>query len=199
MSLSNYDGLKASVANWLNRTDLSVEIVDFIELAENRIFHEVRLPSNEKTIILNISSDGYATIPSDFLEVKDMFFNYDPIDRVTLSQMHSYKTLSGTPTCFTRETYRFKFFPTPTLSDSDEVRMIYYYDSGRLSVDAPTNPMLSTAPELYLYATLVEAANFLGSDPAKWEAGFQASFGRLLKHSRDADIAGSSPQISNGY
>ena len=41
MSLANYDGLKASVANWLNRTDLLTEIPDFIELAENRIFHGV--------------------------------------------------------------------------------------------------------------------------------------------------------------
>ena len=50
MSLANYSGLKASVANWLNRTDLTAEIVDFIELAENRISHELRIPAMEKTI-----------------------------------------------------------------------------------------------------------------------------------------------------
>ena len=48
MSMTTYDGLKASIANWLNRTDLATEIPDFIELAENRIFHEVRVPTNEK-------------------------------------------------------------------------------------------------------------------------------------------------------
>ena len=78
MSITNYSGLKASIANWLNRTDLTSEIPDFIELAENRIFHDVRVPTNEKTVLLTLSSDGYATIPSDFLEVKDVFFNYNP-------------------------------------------------------------------------------------------------------------------------
>lgn len=199
MSLVTYDGLKASVANWLNRTDLTTEIPDFIELAENRIFHDVRVPTNEKTVLLTVSSDGYATIPSDFLEVKDVFFNYNPLQRVSLTDLYAYVDTSGTPTCFARETYRFKFYPTPSIDASDEVRMIYYYDVGRLSSSAESNVMLSTAPELYLYGTLVEASNFLGSDGSRWEAGYQQAFARLIKHSRDSEFAGSTPQVNSGY
>ena len=77
MSISNYTELKTSVANWLNRTDLTAEIPDFIELAENRIFHELRVPTNEKTIILTVNTEGYATLPSDFLEVKDIFSRFE--------------------------------------------------------------------------------------------------------------------------
>ena len=199
MSLANYDGLKASVANWLNRTDLATEIPDFIELAENRIFHDVRVPTNEKTVVLTISSDGYATIPSDFLEVKDVFFNYEPLQRVSLTDLYAYVDAAGTPTCFARETYRFKFFPKPTIIASDEMRMIYYSDVGRLSSSATTNVMLSTAPELYLYGALVEASNFMGSDGSRWEAGYQQAFSRLIKHSRDSEFAGSTPQVNSGY
>ena len=199
MSISNYTELKTSVANWLNRTDLTAEIPDFIELAENRIFHELRVPTNEKTIILTVNTEGYATLPSDFLEVKDIFFNYEPLDRDSLTRLYEYKDSSGKPTCFARETYRLKFFPTPTMSSSDEVRMIYYYDVGRLSDTASTNVMLSTAPQLYLYASLVEASNFLGSDGARFESGYQQAFARLIKHARDAEFAGATPEVASGY
>ena len=199
MSMTTLDGLKASIANWLNRTDLATEIPDFIELAENRIFHEVRVPTNEKTVLLTINTDGYATLPSDFLEIKDVFWNYVPLDRISLSDIHSYVPASGKPTYFARETYRLKFFPTPTVVASDELRMIYYYDCGRLTSSEPTNVMLSLAPELYLYGALVEAANFLGSDSQKWEIGYQQAYGRLVKHARDSEVSGATSQVNSGY
>jgi len=199
MSITTYDGLKASIANWLNRNDLTAEILDFIELAENRIFHEVRVPTNEKTVLLTLSSDGYATLPSDFLEIKDIFWNYVPLDRISLIDLYGYVSASGNPTFFARETYRLKFFPTPTVLDSDELRMIYYYDAGRLSSTDTTNVLLSLAPELYLYGALVEAANFLGSDSQKWEIGYQQAFGRLVKHARDSEVSGSTSQVNSGY
>ena len=134
MSLANYSGLKASVANWLNRTDLTAEIVDFIELAENRISHELRIPAMEKTILLNVNTDGYAVLPSDYLEAKDIFWNYEPLDRITPAQLYRMVDRSGVaPEFYARETYRLKFYPTPTVTSSDEMRMIYYFDPGRLT------------------------------------------------------------------
>lgn len=199
MSMTTYDGLKASIANWLNRTDLTAEIPDFIELAENRIFHEVRVPTNEKTVLLTVSADGYATLPSDFLELKDVFFNYEPLKRVSLSELYGYTPQAGKPAMFARETYRLKFFPTPTVGASDEMRMIYYYDVGRLNSTDTSNVMLSLSPELYLYGALVEAANFLGSDAQKWEVGYQQAYSRLTKHARDSEFSGATSQVNSGY
>lgn len=199
MSLSTYSDLKSSIANWLNRDDLSNEIPDFIDLAENRIMHEVRLPTMEKTVLLNVSTSGYATIPNDFLEMKDVFWNYKPLERVSLTEFHRYEGQQGTPMYFTRETFRLKFFPTPTQSSDDVMRMIYYYDVGRLSDTDSTNILFSTAPELYLYAALSEAATFLGTDASRWEAKYQKAFARLIKHTRDSEVAGSSPCVSTGY
>ena len=58
MSLTTYSGLKASIANWLNRTDLAAEIPDFIALAEDRLSQEVRIPTIEKTISVILDSNG---------------------------------------------------------------------------------------------------------------------------------------------
>lgn len=200
MSLTTYDNLKTSVGDWLNREDLSAVIPDFIELAENRIYHELRSPVNEKTILLTLSSDGYATLPSDFLEVKDVFWNYNPLYRVTLSQLHSYVERTGAaPEVFARETYRFRFFPVPTVLGTDELRMIYYYDPGRLTASATSNVVFAAAPELYLYGALVEAAQYLGSDGARWENGYQTAFGRLMQHATVAENAGSTATVKMGY
>jgi hypothetical protein len=199
MSMTTYDGLKASIANWLNRTDLTAEIPDFIELAENRIAHEIRIPTNERSAIISVDSEGFTTLPSDFLELKDVFYNYEPLTRVSLSDLYSYKPQSGKPALFARETYKLKFFPTPALSASDELRMIYYYDVGRLSNSQTTNPLLSLAPELFLYGSLVEAANFLNSDAQKWEIGFQSAVGRLTKHARDSEFSGATSMVNSGY
>ena len=201
MSLTTYDGLKLSVADWLNREDLSSVIPDFIELAENRIFHELRAPVNEKTILLTLSNDGYATLPSDFLEVKDLFWNYNPLERISLSQIHSYIPRSGvSPEYFARETYRLRFFPVPpAVLDTDEARMIYYYDAGRLNSTNASNVVFAAAPELYLYATLSEAANYLGSDGSRWEGGYQNAMGRLLQHAKTAEYAGFTASVQSGY
>lgn len=200
MSFSTYAELQSSIADWLNRTDLTTQIRDFIHLAENRISHELRIPAIEKTIILSVNDDGYATLPADFLEVKDVFYDYDPLNRVSLSEIHRRADRSGVPEMFARETYRMRFFPTPTGDDTTEFRMIYYYDVGRLSDDNTSHVVFELAPELYLYGALAEAADFLGTgqrDAA--EAQYQMAFARIMKHARDSEFAGSTPIVQSGY
>lgn len=200
MSLSTYDGLKLSVADWLNREDLTSVIPDFIELAENRIFSQLRAPSNEKTVDLVVSSEGYATVPNDLLEVKDLFWNYQPLTRVSLTQLHSFVTRAGqAPEMFARETYRFRLFPVPTVLASDKLRMIYYFEPTKLTSANSTNSVFSTSPDVYLYGTLVEASNYLGSDTSRWEGAFQAAMGRAMQHAKTAEYAGASAQTQAGY
>jgi hypothetical protein len=200
MSLSTYDGLKVSVADWLNREDLTNVIPDFIELAENRIFHELRAPINEKTADLTLGSDGYATIPSDYLEVKDLFWNYNPLSRVSLTQIHSYVERSGVaPEVYAREQSKLLVYPNPTQVAGDTLRIIYYFTPDNLSATSSTNSIFQTAPELYLYGTLVEAANYLGSDGSRWEGAYQMAMGRALQHAKTSEYSGATSQVQSGY
>ena len=199
MSLTTYEGLKSSLANWLNRTDLTTEIPDFISLAEDRLSQEVRVPTIEKTIAVVLDANGAVTIPPDFLELKYAFYNENPLERVSLTELRGYVKTSGDPVIFAREARQFVFQPIPTMTATDRLIFIYYKDVPALSALAPTNELLEMAPQLYLYSSLVEASNFLGSDPSRWETSYQSALSRLLLHARSAEFAGSTPQISSGY
>ena len=61
------------------------------------------------------------------------------------------------------------------------------------------NVVLFLIPELYLFASLSEAATFLGADNGRWEQSYQTAFNRVVAHDRLAEVAGSSPQIQSGY
>jgi hypothetical protein len=199
MSLTTYEGLKASIANWLNRTDLTSEIPDFISLAEDRLSQEVRIPTIEKTISITLDSNGAFDIPADFLELKYAFYNNNPLERVSLTELRSSLITSGSPEIFAREARNFIFQPIPTMTATDKLNLIYYKNVPVLSALNPTNELLEMGPQLYLYGSLVEASNFLGSDPSRWETSYQSALSRLLLHARTAEFAGSTPQILSGY
>lgn len=201
MSLTTYSGLQAAIANWLNRTDLTAEIPDFISLLESRLAHEVRIPTIEKKFIVNVDSEGYSTIPADFLEIKDIFYNDAPLSRVSISKIHNFVANSGTPIYFAREANKLHFYPIPTMTDSDKLEMIYYHEVAALTDAAPTNILLSTVPELYLYGSLSEASKFLDhlNEGQRWEDAYQQAFARAMMHLRHSEFSGSTPEIFNGY
>ena len=199
MSLTTYEGLKSSLANWLNRTDLTTEIPDFISLAEDRLSQEVRIPTIEKTISITLDSNGAFDIPADFLELKYAFYNNNPLQRVSLNELRDFASTSGSPEIFAREARKFIFQPIPTMTTTDKLNLIYYKNVPVLSALNPTNELLEMGPQLYLYGSLVEASNFLGSDPSRWETSYQSALSRLLLHARTAEFAGSTPQILSGY
>lgn len=204
MSLNTYDDLKSSVANWLNRTDLTAEITDFIKLAETRIAHEVRLPTIEKTASMTLNAQGAVAIPADFLELIDVFYNDKPLDRISLTQLRGLTPRSGVPVCFARDGKELVFFPAPA-SQSDTLVVKYYYKVPNLGYKymsntfTTTNDLFATIPEMYLFGALSEAATFLGADNGRWEQSYQTAFNRAVAHNRSAEVAGSSPQIQSGY
>tara|TARA_R110000796_G_C14549086_1_gene433651 strand:- start:348 stop:947 length:600 start_codon:yes stop_codon:yes gene_type:complete len=199
MSLATYAELKSSVANWLNRTDLTAEIPDFIKLAEIRIAHEVRLTVNEKTASVTSNAQGAIAIPADLLELIDVFYNDKPIDRVSLTYLRGLSPQSGTPACFAREGNQIVFFPTPTMQASDTLVINYFYRVPDLSESATTNDLFAKIPEMYLFGALSEAATFLDADSARWEQSYQAAFNRTVADDRAAEVAGSSAQVQSGY
>ena len=73
MALTTYTTLKTSIANWLNRSDLSTEIADdFIVLTEADINAKLRIRKmiNQATITINAETEN---LPTGFLQVRDFY------------------------------------------------------------------------------------------------------------------------------
>ena len=70
MAVSTYTELKASIANWLNRSDLSDEIADdFIKLTEADFNAKLRIRQMEQIDTITIDSET-ETVPSGFISVR---------------------------------------------------------------------------------------------------------------------------------
>jgi hypothetical protein len=73
MALSTYSELKSSIANWLNRSDLTTEIAnDFIVLAEKDFNSKLRIRKMISQTSLTLNAETVA-LPSGFLQVRDFY------------------------------------------------------------------------------------------------------------------------------
>lgn len=168
MALSTYAELRTSIADWLNRSDLSATIPDFISLAEAQI--ERTLRTRQMIVRANASLDAqYGTVPSDFLEVKSLkltstnpptplsFMSIDALDQ----QSSSY-TASGKPKFFGVVGNQLRIQPTPDGTYTAE--LTYYAKLTKLSNSVTSNWLLASSPDIYLYGALLQAAPYLQDD-----------------------------------
>jgi len=168
MALSTYAELKTSIGDWLNRSDLTSVIPDFISLAEAQIERTLRTRQMLTRTTLTIDSE-FESIPSDFLEVKALKLtstNPDtPLSFMTmdaLDQESTKFTASGKPKFFGVVGTQFRFVPTPDSSYTAEI--VYFANLNKLSGSVSTNFVLTSSPDIYLYGSLLQAAPYLQDD-----------------------------------
>ena len=122
MALSNYTELKTSIANWLNRSDLTSEIAeDFIVLAEKDFNSKLRIRKmNATSSSFTINAETVA-LPTGFLQLRDMYIveggTKYALKYITPAQMDQIKgsSTAGMPETFTILGDNFRFAPTPSL------------------------------------------------------------------------------------
>jgi len=168
MAITNYSDLKTTVASYLARTDLTVQIPDFIQLAEVRLRRELRLRQMLKSATTTTTGgDATVALPTDFLELRDLFVETNPIRDLqyvtpSLFSRNGRVTESGLPVFYTIIASEFKFAPVP---DTNYTLEILYYASPPFLTDSnPSNVFLANCPDLLLYGALVEAEPYLMND-----------------------------------
>jgi len=168
MAILNYAGLKTTIAGYLARSDLTVQIPDFIQLAEIRLRRDLRIRQMLKSSVTSTTGgDQTVSLPIDFLQLRDLFIVTNPIQTLeymtpSVFNRNARVTESGKPVNYTIIANEFKLAPVP---DSDyTLRMLYYYSPEFLTDSNPSNMFLSTCPDLLLYGALVEAEPYLMND-----------------------------------
>ena len=201
MALATYSDLKTSIANWLNRTDLTTEIAeDFIVLAEKDFNSKLRIGRMiESNASFTIDSET-ETLPTGFLQVRDFYIleggTKYALKYITPAQMDQIKgsSTSGMPSTFTILGDNFRFAPTPASTYTATIN--YYKEFDPLSSTNTSNYILSNHPSIYLYGALYHAANFLGGiEPRQvqqWQQQYVTALERLERNDRE-DQYGNAP------
>lgn len=199
MAITNYTELKSTVADWLNRTDLSAVIPSFITLAESYFNQEERL-RNQKSIVraTAIFNAEYEALPGDYLEMLNLSNQttvpFQKLDFLSLNQWDDYKrdfTTLQVPKYYTIVGNQLQLLPIPGSDITAE--MVYYSKIQSLSDSNTTNWLLTNHPEVYLYGTLIQAAPYLKDDDrvATWNALLEKSLDNIHQADDRALYAGS--------
>jgi len=199
MSITSYTGLKADIASWLNRDDLTAVIPTFIELAEAQINRDIRHWKMEKRASGQQSGgDEYMQIPSDWMETIRFHVTDNgtsPLDLISRKAMEDKRAgaedASGTPRYYTHADSQFQLYPTPSATTNTE--LLYYAKTTGLSASNTTNWLLSEAPDVYLYGALVHSAPYLAEDErvAVWSQMYAAAVMNLNNSSDNSKMSGS--------
>lgn len=168
MDLSTFSGLKAAVADFLNRDDLTAQIPAFITMAESKFNRRLRVRQMILRATATIETAFFA-YPGDWLENKEFQLNTNPITKleyITESFGNHLRatrfTAAGKPQFFTVVGEQLEFIPTPDTEYEGE--LTYYAKIPALSDENTSNWLLRYAPDLYVYGALVEATPFLKDD-----------------------------------
>lgn len=164
-TITNYTTLQSTIADYLNRADLNSQIQTFIQMAEADM--NTRLRTREMiTRAEATSSAEYVQLPSDWLEAINLhivdgkqplrFVTLDEADRIIKEQIYTQVA------AFSLMNGAIELVPPPG-SDVD-IEMIYYAKIPTLSAQQTTNWLLTKAPDVYLYGSLLHAQPFLMDD-----------------------------------
>ena len=203
MALTTYTELKTSLANWLNRSDLTTEIGDdFIKLTEADLNSKLRVRAMIAQVNITVNAET-AALPTDFLQIRNFYIlsgqTKTPLVYSTPASMDttSGTSTTGKPTTFTILGDTLRFSPKPDATYT--AVMNYFKKFPALSSTNATNYILASHPAIYLYGSLFHAANFLGGiNPQQvqtWQQMYATALERLELNDREDEYNGSPLQV----
>jgi hypothetical protein len=176
MALNSYTDLVSAIADWLNREDLT-RIPEFVQMAESRLNKSLRVADMETTATAYLV-DGAVALPADFEEPRRIISMGTGAYQTALQPLSPSEagdlypsSRSGVPIHYTISGGTLTTYPN---GGTGQVNMIYYAKLPTLLAYG-TNWLLTRAPDLYLYGSLMEAAPFMGDDQRleTWSTLFQ--------------------------
>ena len=208
MAIGTFAQLKTATANWLDRSDLTDRIPEFIALAEARFNRVLRIRDMEtvSTAISTVAGTREYDLPTRFVQMKEFHLTTDPITPLAyitpemMSRMQAGSSKSK-PQVFTIIADKVRLGPNPDAVYTTS--MLYYQAFAALSDSATTNDMLTNNPDVYLYGTLLEAEPFIMNDERVplWLAAFEKAVSDIQNQDNKDRHSGSQLRVMNtgGY
>jgi len=207
MAINTYSTLQTAVANWLDRSDLTDRVPEFIALAEATFNRVLRLRAMETTVADTTPSGSKEdALPTGYLQMREIHLTTTPVVSlayITPEIMYRIRagSTSGKPNSYTIVGDNILFGPTP--DGVYDYSMTYYKSFDALADGTQTNWLILNAPDLYLYGTLLQAEPFLMNDQRVplWERGVRQVINDLQNQDDKDRHSGSEMRVMNtsGY
>jgi hypothetical protein len=196
LALDTYADLQAEIASWLRRSDLTVEIPSFIALAEAQMNRRLRV--RQMTARLCDSWTGeYVDLPADFLSerlVKLIVGGTAHVLRYLTPEEMDAKVrtvAAGRPRFYALYGGELRLHPKPDTTYAAE--LVYLQALPALSDANPSNWLLASHPDAYLYGALTQSAPYLRADERLQT--WTALFGAVLTDIENGDRTGSAAKL----
>ena len=203
MALSNYTELQASVADFLNRSDLTAVIPDFIRMTESELNRVLR--TREMSVRTRAPvSEQYVKLPDDYLGMRNIELVTSPVTVLEYRNLenldaHRASDATGKPIFYSIMQNNIEFAPVP---DSEyTLEIVYYQKLPQLGTEVgefATNWLLDSHPDIYLYGSLMQSAPYLQADEriGVWAGKFQQVLEQLKTSDEKARFSGTTPTIT---
>lgn len=195
--LTTIADLKAAVARWLNRTNLTTDIDDFVALGDARVRRDQRwdrrIYSAENGGAFVAFTAQYQALPVGVQIVRDLWpasgSSLRALEQTSFAGLRDLASTNGDVAGIPRKYAvlpapdaaaagaRVAFWPQPTVDFTFD--LVYVHDVGKLA--SPENRLFVYAPDVYLWAALAESAPFLKHDERVplWEQKYGAAIAAL--------------------
>ena len=205
MALDTYANLKTAIADWLDRSDLTDRIPDFIALAEARLNRELRIrPMEVRSTLTLTAGQRYFSLPGGYLQMRNIQLNTNPVtplEYITpemLDRLYGSNT-SGKPKAYSLIGDEIQLAPIPDSAYTLEVA--YYEKFTPLSTDVTTNWLTENAPDVLLYGALIEAEPFIKNDERMplWLNAYKEAVDKIQKADDRDRHSGSQMRVRTVY
>lgn len=199
MAITNYTDLQTTIADFLNRDDLTAVIPTFIQMAEAQINREIRHWKMETRATGQQSAgDQWMQIPADWVETIRLHLTGSGTSAITLASRATIADIRAKnedvstvlPYYYSHADGQFELYPTPV--EQTDFELLYYQKIPDLASNT-TNWLLDDAPDVYLYGSLLHSAPYLAEDArvAVWAQMYSAAVQNVNSASEQARYSGS--------
>lgn len=180
MAITTYAQLQAAVANWLDRTDLTATIPDFIKLAEADINSQFNHREIESTSTLTpVVGSRFIPLPTGYREPLNLWLLWSGSAgvqemRALTPETMSLTTVNSIPQSWCVDGSNIAF-ECPNISSGQYSFLFRWGGAVALSDTTTTNLVLTNYPNVYLFGALKEAAPYLRDPDAMvmWEGKYR--------------------------
>lgn len=202
-----FNDMVASFQNILNRTDCSdAAATTYLQQGISRIQRECRLPSMERTLIINVEDAPltFFPVPADLIQPIDVIVPDDcdmsrskPLDRIPFRKLVR-MSKDWWPGAYARS--QGVIHIRGSLPAGNQLLFLYYGNFSDFASADSENELSASTPDLAVYAALAYAGDaFRHSAADRWEGRYQEIKGEVINMAVDLDGEGGPAAVAPLY